>query len=252
MPIHDHDQETARRYLLGKLTDDEQLDFEQRVLIDDEFAEEFEVTKEELVDDYLANQLTDQESEWLRNHFLSSPQGKQTQEFATTFLRYVSTNQEKQGKSSRLQGLVDFLSFRTAPVQAFGALTLFLLVIGGTLWFLFRSGPPSYVTLTLTNSAATRSTGDNFPSIKLQADILQLILKLPEPRPVGIKYGAEILDERGERKQFEAISQDGQSVIVEIPTSQLPAGQYAIALYAKDADGGTQRIRGTYPFTVEY
>ena len=249
MPFVDHDQETARKYLLGKLTGDQQRDFEQRVLADDEFAEEFEVTKEELVDDYLANQLTDEESEWLRHHFLASPQGKQSLEFATTFHSYVSTNQTKPAKRSRLGSLVAFLNFRTAPVRAVGALTLVLIVVGA-LWFSFRSGPPSYATLTLTNSAATRSTGPELPRIKLRDDILRLTLILPESDSVGPQYAAEIKNDRGEVKVLDVISQ-GQFVILEIPANQLPSGQYAIALSTKSADGSNHRIPGGYQFSIE-
>ena len=250
MPLIDHDQETAREYLLGKLTDDQQRDFEQRVLGDDEFAEEFEVTKEELVDDYLANQLTDEESEWLRNHFLASPQGKQSLQFATTFHSYVSTNQTKPAKLSRLESVAALFNFRTGPVPAVGALALVLIVFGG-LWFLFRSGPPTYATLTLTNSASTRSAGTEFPRIKLSEDILRLTLVLPEPEPVGPRYTAEVKNERGEVKVLEGSSQDGQSVILDIPASQLPTGQYAIALYKKTADGSNRRIPGGYQFAIE-
>lgn len=249
MPLIDHDQETARKYLLGKLTDDQQRDFEQGVLCDDEFAEEFEVTKEELVDDFLANQLTDEESEWLRHNFLASPQGKQSLEFAKTFHSYVSTNQTKPAKISRLESLVAFFNVRTAAIPA-GALALVLIAVGA-LWFSFRSGPPSYATLTLANSAATRSAGTEFPRIKLSEDILRLTLMLPEPDPLGPHYTSEVKNDRGEVKGLEGISQDGQSVILDIPANQLPPGQYAIALYRKSADGSNHRILGAYQFAIE-
>ncbi|HKO41733.1 MAG TPA: hypothetical protein VJU84_00460 [Pyrinomonadaceae bacterium] len=250
MPFIDHDQETAREYLLGKLNDDQQRDFEQRVLVDDEFAEEFEVAKEELVDDYLANQLSGEESEWFRHHFLASPQGKQSLEFATTLHSYVSTNQTKPAKRSRLESLVALLNFQTAPVRAVGAFALVLIVVG-VLWFSLSSGPPSYATLTLTNTAATRSAGAATPSIRLEKDILRLTLMLPGPLLVGPHYTAEIKNARGEVKMMEGVSPDGQSVILEIPASELPSGQYAIALYSKSADGSSHRIRDGYQFAVE-
>ena len=250
MPLIDHDQEAARRYLLGKLTDDQQRDFEQRVLCDDEFAEEFEVTKEDLVDDFLANQLTDEESEWLRHHFLASPQGKQSLEFATTFHSYVSANPTTPAKKSRLESLAAFFNFRTSLVPAIGALALVLIVVGAV-WFSFRSGPPSYATLTLTNSAATRSTGAELPRLKLRDDILRLTLMLPESDPAGPQYTAEIKNDRGDVKVLEGASPDSQSVVIDIPASQLPSGQYAIALYRKSSDGNNHRIPGGYQFAVE-
>ena len=250
MQFIDHDLETVKKYLLGQLTDDEQHHFEQRVLTEDDLAEELEVTTEELVEEYLANQLTEKESEWFEQHFLASPQGKRSRQFATTFHRYFSNNLTKPKKRSWPERLGAFLNLQTAPLRAVGALAL-VVIVAGVLWFSLPSRPPSYATLTLTNSLATRSKGTDSRRVKPQADVLKLTLMLPEPGAVGTQYRVEVMNERGEVKVLETVGQDVQSVNVEIPFNQLPAGHYAIALSAKGADGSTQRIRGSYHFTIE-
>ena len=102
MPLFDHDGETARKYLLGQLSDDQQSNFEQRLLSEDELSQEFDVTTEELVEDYLDRRLTQQESEWFEQNFLASPEGKRSQRFAKTFHRYISNNQTRLKKRTWL------------------------------------------------------------------------------------------------------------------------------------------------------
>ncbi|HEY6660636.1 MAG TPA: hypothetical protein VI031_05830, partial [Pyrinomonadaceae bacterium] len=45
--------------------------------------------------------------------------------------------------------------------------------------------------------------------------------------------------------------QSGRSVVVVVPTAEVPPGSYTIRLFAVNANGTQQRIRGSYYFDVE-
>ena len=67
-----NDQITIREYLLGKLSEDEQQKIEERLMTENDLFQEFEISKGELVEEYLANELSGEEHEWFEGHFLSA------------------------------------------------------------------------------------------------------------------------------------------------------------------------------------
>ena len=48
MAVDEHEHDITRRYLLGQLTDDEAQKLEERLLSEDDFFQELELTKDEL------------------------------------------------------------------------------------------------------------------------------------------------------------------------------------------------------------
>ena len=249
MTLINHDSETVRKYLLGQLTDDQQQNFERRLLTEDELTQELEVTTEELVDEYLERRLTQKESEWFAQHFLASPEGKRSQRFATTFQQYISNNHVERKQRSWAERFASLWNSSAIPVRALAALAVVVIVVG-IFWFSRQPSPRSFATLTLVNSSGTRSTGPDSPRVDLRGDGLRITLMLPETAS-ATEYRAEVISDRGEIKTSEVVAHDAQSVTVEIPSNQLTNGNYAVTLYAKSADGATQRIRGNYYFTIE-
>lgn len=250
MPLFDHDPETARKYLLGQLSDDQQSNFEQRLLSEDELSQEFDVTTEELVEDYLARRLTQEESEWFEQNFLSSPEGKRSHRFATTFNRYISNNQNKTIRRTWAERLAAFWTPRGVPLRAIASLAVIVVVVG-IFWYSRTPSPRSLATITLTNSPITRSGGGEVARIKFKEDALRLNLVLPAPATPGVSYRAELIDGSGKNKTLETIGQDARSVSVEIPASWLTPGQYAITLSTISSDNTPQRIPGSYQFIIE-
>ena len=68
MALNNHDQAQIREYLLGKLTEAEQEKIEERLMLEDEFFDEFEVSKDELVEEYCAGELGQAERKWFEEH----------------------------------------------------------------------------------------------------------------------------------------------------------------------------------------
>lgn len=250
MPLFDHDPETARKYLLGQLSDDQQSNFEQRLLSEDELSQEFDITTEELVEDYLDSRLTQQESEWFEQNFLASPEGKRSHKFATTFQRYISKNQNRTQKRTWAERLAAFWTARAVPLRAIASLAV-VVVLVGIFWYSRTPSPRSFATVTLTNSPITRSGGGEVARIKFKEDALRVNMVLPETASSGASYRAELIDASGQNRTLEPIGQDARSVSVEIPASRLAPGQYAITLSTITSDNTPQRIPGSYQFTIE-
>jgi len=68
------DDAILRKYLLGDIPQEEQTRIEQRLLIDADFGEELSMTRTEMIDDYVADNLSSKEKEEFEKHFLSTPE----------------------------------------------------------------------------------------------------------------------------------------------------------------------------------
>ena len=84
-------QSAARRYLLKQLSDAEQQNFELQLLSDDALSEELEIVEDELIDEYLANELSRDERVTFENIFLAHPERKRKLEAGQALNRYFDT-----------------------------------------------------------------------------------------------------------------------------------------------------------------
>jgi hypothetical protein len=254
MAFSEHDHDVTRRYLLGQLTEDEQQKLEERLLSEDDFFQEVELTKDELAQEYASGELTGKERRWLQENFLASPEGKQKHEFAKTFDEYVRNHRAQPVKRVSLIERLRTL-WNTQPQLISAVSTAAVLVIAvGIYWIIPTSTPRSMAQLTVINRQGTRSTdsGSGLPSVKLKEDALQLKLMLPQAATLGSAYRVELLGDDNVTKTFDTRAQETQSITVEIPAAQLPRGQYVATLSSIDANGNPQQIPGiSYPFKIE-
>lgn len=77
-----------RKYLLGELTEEEELAFEEQLLADDELFDLVLAEEDELVDDYLSGELSEAECERFDSYFLSTPERRRKLSFGETLSRY--------------------------------------------------------------------------------------------------------------------------------------------------------------------
>ncbi len=84
------DPNTLKEYLLGGLTEEEQRAVvEERLLVDDDFFEQFELVKEDLIDQYVNDELTGPEREDFERHFLTTPERREDLRHAQALARYA-------------------------------------------------------------------------------------------------------------------------------------------------------------------
>ena len=253
MALGEHDHDITRRYLLGQLTDDEEQKLEERLLNEDDFFQEVELTKDELAQEYASGELTAKERKWLQENFLASAEGRQRHEFAKTFNHYVTKHREQRKKNvgviERLRKLFNQPRFLTAATTA----AVLVIAIGVAVQIQRPPAPRSVDNLTVTNSPGTRSTGPGSapPSITLKEDALKLTLMLPQAVSPGSAFRVEVLSDNNVTQSFDASAQDTQSISVQIPAAQLPRGQYVATVSALDANNNPQRVPGNYNFRIE-
>lgn len=251
MPLSDQDSAMIRRYLLGRLTDNEMAATEQRLLTDDDFFEDFELTKDELVEEYVSKELTEDESKWLEQHLLASHEGKQLAQFAISFDRHLASRRPApQKKFSWIARLTGFWNSQPILLRAAAALAV-VAIVAVLLWPTRTPSPQSFATLTLSNTSSTRSGGGEPPRIKGDGNGLRLTLVLPTQVSSPARYRVELTNGKGETKTSEVTATSADSVLFEIPAAQLTRGAQVVTLSTINADGTIQRIPGGYHFTVE-
>jgi hypothetical protein len=249
MALNNRDQERIRRYLLGQLDDEEQQKIEDRLMLENDLFEELEISKDEIIGEYYAGELTANERDWLEQHFLASPEGKSRRRFALAL---------KQSKPKHLKSVSRFGWFpdlwRSQPWAVVATAALVLIVAGVVLRVTIgtsQSTSGKFLALTLTNSSGTRAE-DTGPTAKVSlpanVDELRIILVLPAPSRVASSYRVEAVDGIN---TLSVAGSNSNSVSVTIPAAQLRRGQYALRLYAIKTDGTEERIPGNYFFTVE-
>src|SRR5262245_18927971 len=141
MASSEFDHDVTRRYLLGQLTEDEQQNIEERLLSEDDFFQEVELTKDELAQEYASGELTGKERQWLQENFLASPEGKQKHEFAKTFDQYVRNHRLQPAKRVSLIERLRTL-WNTQPQLISAVSTAAVLVIAvGIYWIIPTSTP---------------------------------------------------------------------------------------------------------------
>jgi anti-sigma factor RsiW len=141
-----------RRYLLGDLTLEERLAVEERLFLDVEYLQLLRAAEDELLDEYVYDELAAGERERLETHFLPEPGRPSDLRFAKALRRYVSSEAEPVGRPSDVPADsevadptpardVTWLSylFRRRPVLVFSFAGLLLILFGGLIWFATES-----------------------------------------------------------------------------------------------------------------
>jgi hypothetical protein len=248
MALSNHDQAKIREYLLGRLSDAEQAQIEDRLIVEDALFDELEISKSELIDDYRAGQLKQVEQQWFEEHFLATPEGREKYTFALA-LDCVKRPEQAPHSTTLFQRIRDF--FRVWPALTVTATAALVLAAGAWIYTGLNKPSTQFATVNLTSMNLTRGEGPQPQRVSLgNAGELRAVLELQQPAVAATTYRAE-LDNTNEVKPVQVLSHDTNKVVVAIPASELPAGRYALKLIAKLPDGQEQRLRGLYYFNVE-
>jgi hypothetical protein len=263
MAVNSDDLKTIREYLLGQLAEEEQQALEQRLLTEDDLFQELEIVEDELVDDFVAEELTANERAQFEQYFLSSPERQQDVRFAAGLHRYVAGKTDPAGETSispaapelTWQERVRIAWTSQTQLLRIAAIAATVVIIAGVFWLVRnnRQLPQTYATFTLTLSKNNRADSEPATEVKLplNADAARLYLKLPEPVDQSARYRVELLKDTGEATAINSVALLDNSAVVEIPAAQLARGQYALKVYVVKPDGTDQRINGSYFLSVK-
>jgi hypothetical protein len=249
MALNNNDQTRIREYLLGKLSDDEQQKIEERLMLEDDLFQEFEISKGELVEEYRANELSQDEHQWFERNFLASPDGKEAYALATSLSHLKRPAPAPPHRPTFWERLNDFLKQRTWVISTATA-TLGVVIVAAIL--LTRQTGQTVVGPTLASNLINREQG-KLPlkvTIPSNASEMKFRLVLPSEVSPGASYRAE-LDNKTEIKPVKVLEGDREGVWVVIPVSQLPRGEYSLKLVSISSGGAEREIPGDYLFNVE-
>ena len=136
MARNHHQQDFVKRYLLQQLTDAERQQIELQLLGDDDFFKEVEIVEDELIDEYLANELSRDERSAFEEHFLSTPERNSKLRSAEALKRYLlSAAPDQPHKTSRFAQFLQKLGgpFFLSPARVPVALVA-MIVVGLGVW----------------------------------------------------------------------------------------------------------------------
>lgn len=91
MKQHLGDDAELRRYLLGELTQEEQVTVEARLFLDGDYLSQLKAVEDELVDEYAYGELPDGEREKFETNFLARPEGRADLGIALALKRFTSS-----------------------------------------------------------------------------------------------------------------------------------------------------------------
>src|SRR6266571_6673550 len=86
-----YDEGHLRRYLLGRLNEEEQQAIEEALLADDELFDLLASAEDELIDDYVSGALSAEERKGFEGFFLSTSERQRKLSFAMALRRYITT-----------------------------------------------------------------------------------------------------------------------------------------------------------------
>lgn len=255
-------QNEVRRYLLGQLEEAEQERIELRLLTDSSFAEEFDTIVDELTDQYVRDELTDDERKHAEKHFLTTPERQQKLEFATELLSHAEAERGESSQLSTVRPIVQpatpslldqIRAFWRRPTFAHGVLAAAILLVVAGLVFVFFSfgGSAEYTALNLPLSSSDRAESVAPVSAQLAGAGLELNLSIPEQAKDAKDFRLKLVDENGVERDLTIAERTDQTIKVRIPADWLSRGSYVIQLSMVKPDGSTERVRGSYNFVVE-
>jgi len=217
-----------------------------RLLSDPAFGEEFDTIVDEITDDYLKQELPDDERERVEQYFLSSNERQNKLEFATELLRRAESERGRQVKEVLPSPFDRIVAFLRQPSVARVAMTAAsVVVVVGIVYLLVRPDNTPYVPLYLAISTAERDEGAAAQRVKLPPNTgLKVTLAIPEDARGAKSYMAKL--STGSDLTIEL--RTDATVTVIIPPGSLPPGTYAIQLSKLEP---LERIPGSYYFAIE-
>ncbi|MGZ5434629.1 MAG: hypothetical protein ACXWID_01730 [Pyrinomonadaceae bacterium] len=266
-------QTTIREYLLGRLPSEQQAHFEELLLTSDEVFEELGNVEDELVDEYVREELTASDRESFESHFIAAPEHQAKLRFARTFRKYVAAEgpeyqvatDERVAEELPMQAIrpssrwFGFLPIRN-PIYGYAMTAAVVLLVVGVSWIGWRnlnSGPrdPGRVLSFVLAPGLSRGDPEGGNRLTFPADTgtVRLQLLLPENRHES--YGASLVDAEGRtlttnRNLPKELVNGQPGVVLDVAASLMPAGDYQVKLNGVNRDGNSESV-ASYSFRIQ-
>lgn len=129
-------EQNIRRYLLGELSEQEQVDIEDRAFEDQKVLQEILTVEQDLIDDYVSGDIPEEKRQGFETHFLASAERSKKVAFAKALAAVVNASPATATNVATAPSWrTKLTAFFTRPVTAysFAAASLLLFVVGSLL-----------------------------------------------------------------------------------------------------------------------
>jgi anti-sigma factor RsiW len=129
------DEVLLTKYLLGNLSETEQVEVEDRAFADADYMNALEASEADLIDSYVRGGLSQSDRRAFERRFLTSANRRRKVEFARALARVAAESREIETLAPR-QSLLSLLRAWTPPLRAAAVVALFCIVGSG--WLIFQ------------------------------------------------------------------------------------------------------------------
>lgn len=259
MPAERIDQGLLFRYLLGDLSEEQQVEVEDRAFGDKEYLGALEAAEVDLIDAWVRGELNKSERRAFEARFLTSPQRRHKVEFARALTRVASESELLSAPSERL--------WRWPFALQWAAGLACVLCVTAATWFAVENSamrsrvstlearlqqqqqlPTAGVALLILLPGLSRAEAQ-VPQVEIgaSAQIVRIEVRL-DARDDYPRYRAELRTRAGTDVMTFANLAGGQRITLDVPVTSLQAGQYELAL--KGMKGTSAEEIGFYYFNV--
>ena len=129
-------EQNIRQYLLGELSEQEQVEIEDRAFEDQRVLEQILAVEQDLIDDYVSGDIPEEQRQEFQQHFLASAERKKKIAFAKALAAVVTQNPAPAiDRATAPSWRTKLAAFFARPVTAysFAAASLLLLIVGSWL-----------------------------------------------------------------------------------------------------------------------
>ena len=266
------DKQEMQSYLLGTLEADRRVKLEERILCEPEVYEELLIIEQELIDQYLAGELSGSERQQFENHFLITAERQKNLRFGKLLKKYVDS-QPQLVSNKEISAIVwpvetsapakrsfYLLSGPLAnrPALAFFAFLVAFLGIIFLVWLAARNSeqsaqetaPPSLV---ITLAPGSLRSENATQRVHVQPKGVDIKLQLELARPAFPRYRSQLLRESETLQTTDELKAEkkGDQHIVPftVPAEMLSPGNYQVRLSGV-LNSGQDEFIDNYSFRV--
>jgi hypothetical protein len=285
--MHSDQEKRMVQYLLGHLSEQDQIELEREYLADDALFDELLAIEDDLRDTYDRGELSVEDRTAFEQRLLAAPQQKEKQELARSLRQHLSKSRSQSVSSPGLlakrksffRNLIESRRLALAPVAS----VALMLLIAGSWWLGHRraqpvqssnapgatqpparpeapvgatsqsQGPETKTLALVLTPGSVRSTEGELNSLVIPADVTQVRL---EARFKGEyqRYQAVIETPEGQRTWSQGnMAADefagGKRVVLNLPSKLLLPNDYILTVHGLPASGNPETV-AEYTFRV--
>ena len=130
------------QYLLGELSEKQQVELEDRAFEDPVLLSNITAVEHDLIDDYVAGQIRAARLERFESHFLASAERRKKVAFARALKDVIPEGQSRETARDKVQGrsfFASFFAFLTRPATAYAFAASVLVLVIAAVWLVMRT-----------------------------------------------------------------------------------------------------------------